>query len=321
MSNSGSGSSAETAARHFIVVLNQESGTVVRLGQEHIIETLNEAFADSDTRISIRCVKAREVQQQLEEAAQSDADAVIVGGGDGTVASAATILAKYDKAMGVLPLGTFNLAARDLGMPLDLTAAARALSHAPVVPMDAMELNGKLYLCLVVMGFYPALMLSQPEYHGWWIVKALRTLRDSLRHAATFPALDLTLVQKDETVQCRTRVALIANNDYQEIFGVIPQRATLDAGYFSVYLSTHRTRLGMLRSLFAWVLGRWKEDREVKRVQATELEIHAKRKRNLPVMMDGEIERLPLPLRITLRPGILKVLSPRVLQEPEVISA
>lgn len=322
MSDPGSVPVAGTALqRHFVIVLNQESGTVVRLGKEHVVQTLTQAFEEGGIQITLHCVTGKDIQSALEQAAGSDAEAVIVGGGDGTVASAATLLAGKGKAMGVLPLGTFNLAARDLGMPLDLAAAAHALTTAPVSPMDAMELNGKLYLCLVVIGFYPALMLSQPEYHGWWLIKALRTLKDSLRHVATFPALQLSLVQNGETTHCRTRVAMIANNDYQEIFGVIPQRATLNAGYFSVYLSTHRTRLGMFRSLFAWILGRWKQDREVMRVQATELEIHARRKRSLPVMMDGEIERLPLPLRITLRPGVLQVLAPRVLQEPEVVSS
>ena len=59
-------------------------------------------------------------------------DAVIVGGGDGTVAAAATIFAGQDKPLGILPLGTFNLAARDVGMPLDWQEAAKLLVTAPV---------------------------------------------------------------------------------------------------------------------------------------------------------------------------------------------
>lgn len=299
-------------SRHFIIVLNEESGTVVRLGIDHVIETITGAFEGSGVRITLHCVAAREVQGCLEQAAISDADAVIVGGGDGTVASAATLLARHGKTMGVLPLGTFNLAARDLGMSLDLAEAAHALITAPVTPMDAMELNGKLYLCLIVLGFYPALKLAQPEYHGWWMVRALRTLRDSMRHALTFPSLNLSLVQEGQTLFCRTRVVLIANNDYEDVFGMIPKRASLDAGFFTVYLSRHRTRLGMTRAFVAWVLGRWKQDREVIRLQTSSLEIQARRQRTLPVMMDGEVQRLPLPLRITLVPKALTVLAPRV---------
>lgn len=110
---------------------------------------------------------------------------------------------------------------------------------------------------------------------------------------------------------------MIANNDYKDVFGLIPERASIDAGYFTAYVSKHRTRFGMFRSLLAWVFGRWKQDREVIRMHATELEIHARRKRSLLIMMDGEIEHLPLPLRITLRPRILKVLAPRIAAEAE----
>ncbi len=304
------------SSRRFVVVLNEESGTVVRLGKDAVVEAVTRAFEEGGIKLELHAVQARDLQQCLEQAVAGDADALIVGGGDGTVASAATLLAARGKAksmaMGVLPLGTFNLAARDLGMPLDLEEAARALTTAPVVPMDAMELNGKLYLCLMVLGFYPALKMARPEHHGWWLVRAFHTLRDSMRHATTFPKLSLTLVQEDgKMLECRTRVALITNNDYAEVFGVLPQRTSLDAGHFTVYVSTHRTRLGLLRSLLAYFFGRWKEDREVKRLQTTELEIHARRKRVLPVMMDGEVEKLELPLRITLRPGALQVIAPR----------
>lgn len=289
---------------------------MVRLGKEAVVETVTKAFVEGGVQLELHAVKARELRQSLEKAVAGDADALIVGGGDGTVASAATLLSKRGGSkpmcMGVLPLGTFNLAARDLGMPLDLEEAARALTTAPVVPMDAMELNGRLCLCLMVLGFYPALKMARPEHHGWWLVRAFHTLRDSMRHAATFPRLHLSLVQEDgKTEHCRTRVALITNNDYAEVFGVLPRRTSLDAGHFTVYISRHRTRLGLLRSLVAYFFGRWKEDREVTRLQTTELEIHARRKRTLPVMMDGEVEKLALPLRITLRPGALQVIAPQ----------
>lgn len=303
--------------RHFIIVLNEEAGTVVRLGRKQVIETLTQSFRESGVRITLHAVPAREVEKHLKQAAASDADAIVVGGGDGTVASAATLLAAQAKTMGVLPLGTFNLAARDLGMPLDLAEAAQALVTAPVVPMDAMELGGRLYLCLVVLGFYPALKMATPEYHGWWLLRALRTLRDSLRHAATFPSLDLTLVEDGQAVSCRTRAVIITNNDYEDVFGVLPQRSSLDGGFFTVYLSTHRTRFGMVRAFVAWLLGRWKQDREVRHLQTTELAVHAREKRMLPVMMDGEVERLPLPLKITLKPRALNVLAPRSLKERE----
>jgi diacylglycerol kinase family enzyme len=160
--------------------------------------------------------------------------------------------------------------------------------------------------------------MGQPEYHGSWIVKSCRTLWDALRSVATFPPLNLTLQHhQGQTQSFRTRIALLANNDYEDLFGLIPKRRSLDAGYFTVYISRHRTRLGMAKSLLAWMLGRWKEDRELKVIQATDVEINVRRKRRVAVMMDGELEKMALPFRVKIVPKALWVIAPRLAEEAE----
>jgi len=246
---------------------------------------------------------------------------VIIGGGDGTVASAATVFAGHDKPLGILPLGTFNLAARDVGMPLDWREAARALVTAPDGRMDLLDVAGNLYMCVVVLGFYPTLVMGRPEYHGHWIVKSARTLWDALRSAATIPPIHLCLQDGDQVQRHRTRIALLANNDYEDIFGIIPRRRSLDAGYFTVYVSKHQTRLGLLRSLAAWVMGRWRQDHEISVMHATDLEIRVTRRRRIAVMMDGELQKLAVPFRVKLRPKALRVIAPRLAEELEVPTA
>ena len=58
-------------------------------------------------------------EETLRQALHGETDAVIVGGGDGTVAAASTVFAGQDEPLGILPLGTFNLAARDAAMSMD----------------------------------------------------------------------------------------------------------------------------------------------------------------------------------------------------------
>lgn len=303
--------------RKFGVILNRESGTLCSLGPDLVEEGLKTIFEELGCTAEIRQVMGKDVEAALEAARDSDADAVIVGGGDGTVATAATVFAGHDKPLGILPLGTFNLAARDVGMPLDWQEAARAVVAAPVGQMDLLDVAGKLYMCVVVLGFYPALVMGRPEYHGSWIVKSLRTLWDGLRSVATFPPLHLCFQEGDRVERHRTRIALLANNDYEDIFGIIPRRRSLDAGYFTVYVSKHQTRWGLLRSFVAWTLGRWKEDRELAVMHATDLEIRVTRKRRIPVMMDGELEKLPVPLRVKLVPKALWVIAPRLAEVKE----
>lgn len=301
------------------VVLNCEAGTLVSLGPEQVEAGLREIFAEMGCEVEILNVPGAKVEETLRQALESDADAVVVGGGDGTVATAATIFANHDKPLGILPLGTFNLAARDVGMSMDWEKAAAQLVTAPVVAADLLDVGGKHYFCVVVLGFYPALVMGQEEYHGNWLVKTFRTLMDAIRSMTTFPPLNLHLNQNGSTESHRTRMALIANNDYQDMFGIIPVRSTLDAGYFTVYISKHRTRLGMARTMLAWVLGRWKLDREIISLRATTMEIDVKRKRRLAVMMDGELDKMALPFKVTLQPKALRVISPRIEEESRTI--
>ena len=309
-----------TPRRHLSIVLNRESGTILKLGPDLVEKGLKEIFEELGCEVEIRNVPGKEVQAALEAARDGKADAVIVGGGDGTVASAATVLAGQDKPLGILPLGTFNLAARDVGMPLEWQEAARLLVTAPAGEMDLMDVEGKLFLCVVVLGFYPSLVLGQPEYHGSWVVKTFRTLLDALRSAATFPPLQLRLNDGAAVHNHRTRMAVIANNDYEDLFGIIPKRRTLDAGYFTVYISKHTSQWGMIKSALTWIMGRWKEDREITILHATELEIDVRRKRRIAVMKDGELEKMTLPIRVKLLPKALRVIAPRLKETTAVES-
>lgn len=246
----------------------------------------------------------------IESARDGPSEAVVVAGGDGTVAAAATLLAGHPKPLGILPLGTFNLAARDVGMPMDWKEAAALVVTTPEAQMDLLAVGDKLFMCIMVMGFYPKLMMGRPDYHGNWMVKTVRTLWDALRSAATFPPLNLRITDGTAVHAHRTRVVLVANNDYEDIFGVLPVRRSLDAGYFTIYISTHQTQWGLLKAMGEWVVGGWKQDRQVVAIRSTEVEVNMTRKRRLPVMLDGELEKISLPFVVTLKPKALCVLSP-----------
>lgn len=298
--------------RRVTVILNRESGTVMQIGPDEVITGLEQLLAGADHTADVRGVAAAEIGDALAAAVAGDADAVWVGGGDGTVAAAAAAFAGKPKPLGILPLGTLNLAARDVGMPMDWQQAATVLMEAPVADMDLLDIDGRLCFCMAVLGFYPALAMGRPEYHGHWLVKAVRTLWETARNAATFPPLTLVL-QDDENGpgrQHRTRLALLANNDYEDVFGVLPVRRSLDGGYLSVWVSTHRSRLGMAASGVRWVLGRWTEDREVVKLRAGELRVDVKRKRRVPIMLDGELDKIEVPFRARVRPRALRVITP-----------
>jgi diacylglycerol kinase family enzyme len=297
------------------VVLNRESGAVSSLGPETLAEDLKTEFLKHGITATVHLVKGSELEATLKQAKDDDSDAVVVGGGDGTVAAAAALLAGGNKPLGVLPFGTFNIVARDLNIPLDWKEAVAALSTAPATRMDLMEVNGGLYCCVCVLGFFPALKMAQPEHHGNWVVRTLQTCMLAFRSMATFPPLDLKLVLDGREIHRRTRFALLANNDYEEMFGLIPKRKSINGGYFTLYVSNHRTNIGMTRALISWILGRFKQDKELTIFHTDELDIVVVRKGMIPVMVDGEVKKLTSPLKIRTRPQELCVLAPEVMKE------
>src|SRR5690606_11439746 len=91
-------------------------------------------------------------------AAETRPDAVIVAGGDGTVNCVAGAVVGTDVVIGVLPGGTFNHFAKDIGMPDDMVGAVRALADAEPRLVDVGEVNGRVFVNNSVLGVYPEMV-------------------------------------------------------------------------------------------------------------------------------------------------------------------
>lgn len=82
---------------------------------------------------------------------------LVAGGGDGTVSAIASTLAGTGGVLGVLPLGTCNHFAKDLGLPQDLTGAVRTAVTGCARIVDVGEVNGQVFLNNSSLGLYPLL--------------------------------------------------------------------------------------------------------------------------------------------------------------------
>ncbi len=295
--------------KKFIAVLNRDAGTVLQLGPETLASELKKLLEQNGCEAEVHCVPGDEMEQSLRDALQSGADGVLVGGGDGTASAAAEIFSGHAMPLGILPLGTFNLTARDVGMPLEWQEAVLEIIGATVSEMDLLEIDKRLCMCMVVLGFYPSLMMGQPEYHGSHLVKSLQTLWKAVWSMATIPPVDLHINDGGEVRSYRTRLVMIANNDYEDVFGLIPKRCSLNGGYFTVYIAKNHSVLGVVKTCILWLLGRWKRASEITQFPATDIEIDARRKRRMSVMIDGELMKIELPFKVKILPGALRVFS------------
>lgn len=118
------------------VVINRESGTGL-FKEEEPRNRLKQLFTDHGHEVEILVVPPSELEAALRKSADGSTDVLIVGGGDGTVRTAAEFLQGTHKALGVLPLGTFNLEARSLHVALDPFEAVAQLMDADVIEIES----------------------------------------------------------------------------------------------------------------------------------------------------------------------------------------
>ena len=236
---------------------------------------------------------------------------VAAGGGDGTINAVASVLVDSSVPFGVLPMGTLNHFAKDLGIPLELEAAVRNLAEGHPFAVDVGEVNGRIFLNNSGLGLYPDLVHDREKQQrrlgrGKWLA-ALWAALSALRR---YPFLSMRLKVDGERLARRTPFVFIGNNVYTMRGLSIGERERLDGHVLSLYVAQHPTRLGLLRFAFDALFGRLGQERDFDIVLAGAMEIETRRKR-MRVSTDGEVSVMDTPLRYRVRPGALRVLVPR----------
>ena len=109
------------------------------------------------------------------------AEAVVAGGGDGTINAVASVLAGSGVAFGVLPLGTLNHFAKDLGIPLALDEAVRNVAEGKPMQVDVGQVNERIFLNNSSLGLYPDIVRDREKQQrrlgrGKWPAAAWATI-------------------------------------------------------------------------------------------------------------------------------------------------
>jgi diacylglycerol kinase family enzyme len=98
------------------------------------------------------------------EAAARGVDCVVAAGGDGTIAEVAAGLAGSDTALGILPFGTANVLALELGLPRDAEGAARVIAEGSTRQIHPGSADGQVFVQMLGAGFDAAVVHHLP--HG-----------------------------------------------------------------------------------------------------------------------------------------------------------
>lgn len=301
-----SGSYQQQAQRAF-VVMNPSAGSHE---PDKVRTTLETAFTQGgwqphfyETHTDDHSVQA------IRQAVSEGYDLVVAAGGDGTVAHVAHQLVGSDTALGIIPLGTANILARDLGLPLDIEQATTLLvGDHQVLALDVIGVGDRHFFVHVGIGL-DALMIRETSREAKRIWGSLAYLSALLRRLRNFRGRRFRMVVDERELVLRATQVLVANVG---TLGVAPLRwgPAIDPadGQLDLCIFKARSFFDYLR--LATAILRLHPERsahaEYRRVHR---HVTIEASRPLPIQADGEVIG-QTPVEITVKPGALRVIVP-----------
>ena len=288
-----------------IILINRGGGSV---GERKLIE---QALAEAGIDGELQLLSGEKIPKAAKAAAKAGAPLIIAGGGDGTISCVAGAISGTKTKLGILPLGTLNHFARDLGLPLDLAEAAKLIATGKPRAVDIAEVNGRVFINNSAIGLYPLMVVDrEAQQRRLGRSKRLAMIVASIRALVRFHHRRLTLTVNDERAgRIDTPLLFVGNNDYRVDIGAPGQRASLDDGVLCVLVLRKKTRRGMIGASIRALFDRSRDD-DMVRIDGVETLKVASLRSALTVSLDGETVSMKTPLKYKIRPKALKVIAP-----------
>jgi diacylglycerol kinase family enzyme len=298
---------------HFIAVFNKGGGTFRTMDMAAFTATATAIFEEAGHTVECRVVQGRDLIRELERAARDPAsDALLAGGGDGTISAAAGICFKHGMPLAVLPAGTMNLFARSLKMPLNLEQALRAVAGGEVRKADIATANGRPFVHQYSVGMHSRLVriregLTYKSRLGK-IVASVRAATATLSRPLVFDAE----IRTPNGIENRRATAIsISNNLLGE--GHIPYAEQVDQGVLGVYVFKPMPPLELAKLALSLLVGTWKHLPQVSERQVEQVTLNfPRRKAGAKAVIDGELIDLEKRVELKMHHGALQVIVPKV---------
>ena len=292
------------------VLLNRGGGALA--ADPSLPDKVRSALEGAGLEVNLELVDGGACAVRCKAAAERNDPLLVVGGGDGTIGAAASALAGTATRLGVLPLGTLNHFARDLGMPNDLQEAARVIAAGKERRVDLGEMNDRIFVNNSAVGLYPLMVIDRDlQRRRLGRSKRVAMIVASFRTLARFNRHRLTLTVNDEkTARVDTPLLFVGNNDYRVDIGAAGTRDSLDAGELSVFVMRKKTRSGFIAASLRAFFNRARPDDMVNIEGVQRLRV-ASSSGQLAVSLDGEVVRAEVPLDYRILPGALRVIAPQ----------
>ena len=296
-----------------IILINQGGGTAK--GDPDIGSKVEAAMRAAGIAGEVELLDGPDVARRAKEAVEAKAPLVIVGGGDGSQSGAAGAIAGSDTTLGILPLGTLNHLARDLGIPFELDEAAAIIGAGHERRIDVADLNGRVFVNNSALGLYPLMVVDRDAQQkrlcrskkSAMVIAALRTLV-RFRHAR------ITICAEGDRLPIDTPLLFVGNNDYAVALPTPGERESLTEGKLCVLVLRKKGRWGLFAVAIRTLFNHARDDDMIRLDAVEQLRVESRRG-HFTVSVDGETEQCKSPLTYTIHKAALRVMAPT--PEPE----
>jgi diacylglycerol kinase family enzyme len=298
------------------IVMNARSGSGdAQESRQKMATILREAGQAHEFVLVERPEDLERQAKRAVQSAQERSGAVVAAGGDGTINVVAHAVLPCNLPFGIVPQGTFNYSGRAHSIPLDTEDATHALLHPRLKPIQVGAVNDRIFLVNVSLGLYPKALEEREEAEATFgrnravaLGAGLRSLLQEHRQ------LSLEIEHDHEREIVRTPTLFIGNNQLQlERIGLPEADDVQNRQLAAVIVRTHKPA-SLLWLALRGALGQLGDAKNVRNFAFKQMSVNPwlrYGRRRIKVAIDGEVLNMKPPLRFSVAPQSLWLMTPR----------
>jgi diacylglycerol kinase (ATP) len=290
-----------------LIVYNPAAGQSPNL--KNTLDRVANLWRDLGWQVQIAATTAPgDATSKAQIAAQSGYNAVVAAGGDGTVNEVMNGLVGTETALGVLPLGTVNIWAREMGLSMDMFKAAESIAKSELTKIDVGRAGSRYFLLMAGIGF-DAAVTATVRSEEKKLLGAIAYIKQAIQVAWNFRGVRLKLRIDGKRVRGKILMVVIGNS---QLYGGVVKftaHATIDDGLLDICVIKGQGMLSAPRRLISIFARHYNRDPLVQYYRGRQIEIRGQRGKALPVQVDGDyLGKTPMSFRVV--PNSLWIMVP-----------
>lgn len=256
--------------------------------------------------------EAKEMEQTIKSLLANEYQGYLIGGGDGTVRQVIQSLidnGATDTPIAILPLGTFNLLAKSLNYPNEISKIFSIIKNNKTKMIDLIDVNGALVINHAWIGFYFYILKQRKKHKNFGKSRLLKSIFNTLTLFKLLPVYNLTVEVEGEKLHYATCLVYVGNNEFYTSLLNLGDRTILSSGLMSVTILNVINRWQLFLCMLHLIIGRVKNSKYITYFYTPTLEITAK-SNLINIVIDGELFKLESPLTFRNHQKCLKVIIP-----------